>query len=123
VLMPVARTHQISIRLALGVTRWGVLRMVLGECSRLVVLGAALASWSFGTYPPRVQLLFGDSAQDPPHSIRSCGTADSHRRIRLLHSPTPGHGGIPCSRCCLYYQRRMLTLREDAVDRLVENPT
>jgi len=60
------RTHEIGIRLALGATRWAVLRTVLGEGSKLVFLGAALGlAGALGLTRLMAGMLFGVSVHDP----------------------------------------------------------
>ena len=60
------RTRELGIRLALGATTFGVLRLVLGQGLRLVCLGALiglLAAWLLSRV--LTSLLFDVSATDP----------------------------------------------------------
>lgn len=60
------RRHEIGIRLALGANRCAVLRMVLGQGSKLVLLGAALGlAGALGLTRLVANMLFGVSAHDP----------------------------------------------------------
>jgi ABC-type antimicrobial peptide transport system permease subunit len=60
------RTHEIGIRMALGASRWTVLRMVLGDGAKMALLGVAIgvvAGFAFTRLMG--SMLFGISAHDP----------------------------------------------------------
>jgi putative ABC transport system permease protein len=60
------RTHEIGIRLALGAERRDVLRMVLREGSKMVLLGVAIGlGGALGLTRLMAGMLFGVSAHDP----------------------------------------------------------
>lgn len=83
------RTREIGVRMALGASRRDVLRMVLGESLRLVLLGVAgglIAAFAF----TRVlsSLLYGVSATDP---LMFAGTALVLTFVSLMASWIPAH--------------------------------
>jgi putative ABC transport system permease protein len=60
------RTHEIGIRMALGASRWTVLRMVLGEGAKMSLLGVAIGVGAgFALTHLMGSMLFGISAHDP----------------------------------------------------------
>jgi hypothetical protein len=61
------RTHEIGIRLALGATRMGVLRLIVGEAMRPTLLGATAGlGIALGVTRLLTRLLFHVRATDPP---------------------------------------------------------
>jgi ABC-type antimicrobial peptide transport system permease subunit len=60
------RTNEFGVRLALGATRGGLLRLVLGQSGRLVVLGMAIGiPLSLGANRLLASQVFGLSPHDP----------------------------------------------------------
>ncbi|PYV30875.1 MAG: ABC transporter permease [Acidobacteria bacterium] len=62
------RTHEIGIRVALGADRRDMLRLVLGQGARLMLLGVGvglLASFGLTGFLAKYSMLFGVSARDP----------------------------------------------------------
>ena len=62
------RTHEIGIRMALGAHRSDVLRLVLGQGTRMTLLGVLLglaAAFSLTHFMAKYSLLFGVSPRDP----------------------------------------------------------
>ena len=64
--MAVRRTQEIGIRMALGATRVDVLRLILGEGLRLVLIGGAIGMLSaLGLSRVLRSVLFGVTPHDP----------------------------------------------------------
>jgi predicted permease len=81
------RTQEIGIRMALGARRSDVLRLILGEGARLVVLGVAIGiAASFVITRLLSSLLFGVRATDP---IAFAGVAVLLALVALLASYIP----------------------------------
>jgi putative ABC transport system permease protein len=60
------RIHEIGLRMALGATRWDVLRMVLGEGAKMAFLGVAIGLLAaFGLTRLLTAMLFGIGPRDP----------------------------------------------------------
>jgi predicted permease len=62
----VQRTHELGVRLALGATRWSVVRLVVLDGVRFTLVGIALGcvlAWSAGGWI--APLLFGEHPRDP----------------------------------------------------------
>lgn len=86
------RTQEIGVRIALGAQRGDVLRLILGEGTRLAVLGVAIGiAASFGITRFLSSLLFGVSATDP---ITFLSVAVLLALVALLASYIPARRAI-----------------------------
>jgi putative ABC transport system permease protein len=60
------RTHEIGIRVALGAQRSDILRMILGECAQLALLGVGIGIVAaLGLTRLMSSMLYGVGASDP----------------------------------------------------------
>jgi len=67
------RTREIGIRMALGATRKEILRLILGQASRLALLGIAIGvAGALGLTRIMRSLLFSVSATDPLSFAMMC---------------------------------------------------
>ena len=67
-------TWELGIRMALGAVKWDVLRMVLSQGLRLVLIGIAVGTVAaLGATRVMASFLFGVSAYDPVTFVVVCG--------------------------------------------------
>jgi len=83
------QTHDIGIRMALGADRRDVLRMVLGEGTKMTLLGVAIGLVAaFGLTRLMANMIFGVSAHDP---VTFAGVAGLLTLVALAACYIPAH--------------------------------
>ena len=88
------RRQEFGIRMALGALPGGVLRMVLGQGMRLVLLGLAIGVGErVRPLPPLLEHALRDDADRSADLSRRRGRARAGRRRRVLRARAPGDHG------------------------------